>query len=134
MSDHRRRYRVRPQSLKPGNVFRISYVSLALVAGAAFAEADGPDYYRVTGVASNDVLNLRAAPNAKAAKVGAIPPNSNCVRNLGCQGGLSFREFSELSPARQQERLRQHPRWCHVEYRGVTGWVAGRFLAEGSCP
>lgn len=50
------------------------------------AEADGPDHYRVIGVAANDVLNLRAAPNPKAAKVGVIPPKANCIRNLGCQG------------------------------------------------
>ena len=103
-------------------------------AGAARAEADGPDHYRVTGVAANDVLNLRASPHAKAAKVGVIPPGATCVRNLGCQGGLSLAEYTTLSPAQQKERLRQHPRWCRVEYRGVTGWVAGRFLAEGSCP
>ena len=102
--------------------------------GAARAEADGPDHYRVTGVAVNDMLHLRAAPNSKAAQVGGIPPGANCVRNLGCRGGLSFRETTTLSPVQQRERLRQHPRWCRVEYRGVTGWAAGRYLAEGGCP
>lgn len=102
--------------------------------GAARAKADGPDHFRVTGVAANDMLNLRAAPNSKAAKVGGIPPGSNCVRNLGCRGGLSFRETTTLSPAQQQARLRQDPRWCRVEYRGITGWAAGRYLAEGGCP
>jgi len=109
-------------------------VSGLLAAGYARAEADGPDHFRVTGVAANDVLNLRAAPNPQAAKVGVIPPNANCVHNLGCQGGLSFQEYSTLSRARQKERLREHPRWCRVAYRSATGWVAGRFLAEGSCP
>lgn len=111
------------------------FLALTVLApGFARAEVDGPDHYRVTGVAANDVLNLRAAPNPKAAKVGGIPPNATCLRNLGCQGGLSFQDYSTLSPAQQQARLRQHPRWCRVEYRGVTGWAAGRYLAEGGCP
>jgi uncharacterized protein YraI len=98
------------------------------------AEADGPDFYVVRGVASDDVLNIRAEPSPEARKVGEIPPGGRCIRNLGCQGGLSFREFTELSPAEQAERQRSHPRWCRVEYQGVTGWVAGRYLAEGDCP
>jgi hypothetical protein len=107
---------------------------LVVASGFARAKADGPDHFRITGVAANDVLHLRAAPNPKAAKVGGIPPSANCVRNLGCRGGLSIRETTNLSPARQKERLRQHPRWCRSEYRGITGWAADRYLAEGGCP
>ena len=55
------------------------------------------------------------------------------MRNLGCQGGLTFQEFQTLNPAEQAERLKQNPRWCRIEYQGVTGWVAGRYLAEGGC-
>jgi uncharacterized protein YraI len=107
--------------------------SLALSAGAALAEADGPDFYRVIDVAADDVLNIRAEPDPGAAKVGEIPPGADCVRNLGCRGGLTLQEFTTLSEAEQAERLRQNPRWCQVEYQGVTGWVAGRYLAEGAC-
>jgi len=99
----------------------------------ATAEADGPDFYRVIGVAADDVLNIRAEPSPHATEVGSIPPNADCVRNLGCQGGLTFQEFQTLNPAEQAERLKQNPRWCRIEYQGVTGWVAGRYLAEGGC-
>jgi hypothetical protein len=101
--------------------------------GLASATADGPDFYAVTSVAANDVLNIRAEPNAKARKVGEIPPDGTCVRNLGCQGGLTFQEFTELSEEQKAERLRENPRWCEVEYRGIRGWVAGRYLREGDC-
>jgi uncharacterized protein YraI len=111
----------------------LAAAALALGPGLASAEADGPDFYAVTGVTSNDVLNVRAEPSPHAAKVGEIPPDGTCVRNLGCQGGLTFREFTELSPAQQAKRLEENPRWCRVEYQGVAGWVAGRYLAEGSC-
>lgn len=111
---------------------------LGLLLAAAFfsadllAEADGPDHFQVVKVAEGAVLNLRAEPKATARKVGEIPPHASCLRNLGCQGGLSYQEFSTLDPAQRAER--EHPRWCKVEYRGMTGWVAGRFLAEGGCP
>lgn len=110
-------------------------VALDLVVHAvpAQAEADGPDHFTVSGVAAADRLNMRAEPNARAPRVGAIPPGATCVRNLGCRGGLSYQEFTTLSPAQQQQRLRENPRWCRVEYRSVQGWVAGRYLVEGRC-
>jgi len=109
-------------------------IILALGPGPAAADADGPDFYRVTGVGPDDVLNIRAVPKADAAKLGTIPPDGTCIRNLGCQGGLSFQEFSTLSKTEQAKRLKQNPRWCRIEYQGITGWVAGRYLAEGGCP
>ncbi len=108
-------------------------LATSLAAGALRAEADGPDFYTVQGVAQNDVLNIRAEPDPHAPKVGEIPPNGTCIRNLGCQGGLSFEEFTTLSPEEKERRARENPRWCKVEYQGVTGWVAGRYLTEGDC-
>jgi uncharacterized protein YraI len=107
--------------------------ALTLIAGTASAEADGPDFYVVAGVAAGDVLNIRAEPDPHAPKVGEIPPQGTCIRNLGCQGGLTFQEYTELSAAQQAKRLQENPRWCKVEYQRATGWVAGRYLAEGSC-
>lgn len=106
---------------------------LGVGAGAVRGEADGPDFYAVRGVAKGDVLNIRAAPDPRAPKVGEIPPDGTCLRNLGCQGGLSFDEFSTLSPAAKARREQENPRWCKVEYQGVTGWVAGRYLSEDDC-
>jgi len=111
----------------------LAATALTLASGIASATADGPDFYQVTGVAAGDVLNIRAEPDPHSAKVGVIPPDGICVRNLGCKGGLTFREFSELSAAGQKKRLKENPRWCKIEYRGATGWVDGRFLAEGIC-
>jgi hypothetical protein len=52
---------------------------------------------------------------------------------MGCRGGLTFHEFSTLSESEKQQILKQRPRWCRVSYRGTTGWVAGRYLREGTC-
>jgi len=38
-----------------------------------------------------------------------------------------------LNQAEQAKCLRQNPRWCQIEYQGVKGWVAGRYLVEGGC-
>ncbi len=96
------------------------------------ADASGPDYFRVVGVASNDVLNIRTEPTARSAKIGAIPPYGNGVQNLGCVGGQSYAQW-EASTAAQREAARKRV-WCQIYYRGVQGWVAGWFLAEGSAP
>ena len=104
-----------------------------IISGIALADADGPDYYKITGVASDDVLNMRSEANYNAQKVGEIPAKGNCVKNLGCQGGLTMSEFRDLLKAEQTAILRKRPRWCQVEYRGIKGWVSARFLSEGSC-
>ncbi len=99
---------------------------------SVFADADGPDYYRVKGVAADDVLNIRARPSAKADKVGEIPPDGDGVRNLGCQGGPNIVEWEQMTPSEREAA--SHKRWCRIEFGGIRGWVAGRFLAEGSAP
>jgi hypothetical protein len=98
-----------------------------------WAEASGPDYWQVQGVADNDVLNIRIDADPHAKKIGEIPPGASCIQNLGCQGGLSFEEFMTLSKKEKVAAEKARPRWCQIEYQGIRGWVAGRYLAEGSC-
>lgn len=121
----------REQMVRMGRVLLAGW--LVFGASQAAADAGGPDFFRVIGVAADDVLNIRAEPDPHSAKVGEIPPGGSCIRNLGCRGGLTFEEFTTLDNARQAARLRENPRWCRIEYQGREGWVAGRFIAEGSC-
>ena len=116
------------------NRFILLTLLLAVFCTGAGADADGPDYWRVVGIANGDSLNIRAQPNAHSPKVGEIPPDGSCIANRGCQGGLSFEEFSTLSKPEQAKRLKENPRWCRIDYQGHTGWVARRYLAEGGCP
>ncbi len=75
----------------------------------------GPDFWEVTGVASGDMLNLRAGPSSRDRAVGEID-NGAVVRNLGC-------------------KMAGGQRWCQVarpEDARSKGWVAGRYLRESS--
>ena len=106
---------------------------LLLYSDLLVAEADGPDYWQVRDVAREDVLNMRSYAAFKAPKVGEIPYHARCIKNMGCKGGLTYQEFTTLSESEKQQITRQRPRWCRVSYQGITGWVAGRYLQEGTC-
>ena len=73
----------------------------------AFTVADGPDYWQVHGVAGDDALNIRSDANAKAEKVGEIPADSQCIKNIKCVGGLTMEEFTKLADA-EKERLKRN--------------------------
>jgi len=105
-----------------------------IFAGSAVAE---PDFYKVRpdSVRAGATLILREQPKVRRSKrLGGVPYNADCLRNLGCQGGLSADEAAKLSPANQARRSRQSPRWCQIEYNGLMGWIQGRFLAESLTP
>jgi hypothetical protein len=64
--------------------------------------------FRVAGVASDDVLNVRDGPSADYRAIGAILPDAVGVRIVGrCQAD-----------------------WCPVSHRGITGWVNTFYLIE----
>lgn len=119
--------------MKP--VFFVVILTLSLTAFGVrdgLATADGPDYFAVTGIAADDVLNIRAEPSARSSKIGEIPHDGHGVQNLGCQGGPTFAEWQQMTPAEREQAGRT--RWCRIRYGGVEGWVASRFLTEGRAP
>ena len=66
-----------------------------------------PDLYDVTGVAANDMLNVRAFPDAKASVLGELPPDAR---------GL---EVLALDPS---------GKWAQVNMGEQAGWVSTRFI------
>ena len=64
--------------------------------------------FRVAGVASSDVLNVRNGPSSEHDPIGAIPPDGRDVRVVG--------------PCQQD--------WCPVRHNGIGGWVNSYYLAE----
>jgi len=64
---------------------RIELLTSIMVAAASLspglvpAMADGRDFFRVTGVAANDALNIREESDPRAHQVGEIPPDGTYV-------------------------------------------------------
>jgi heat shock protein HslJ len=98
----------------------------------ANAEADGPDRFRVIDVRPGNTLNIRSGPSTAHERIGRIPAGADGLVNLGCEGGLSFVEWRAASA--EARAAATNARWCRIEYSGVVGWVAGRYLAEGALP
>jgi uncharacterized membrane protein len=106
--------------------FRLSKgLLLGLSLFAACPAAATPEYvlptlFDVTGVAANDVLNIRAAPDAGADIIGTLSPQARDIEVVGYD---------------------QTGRWARVNTGEAAGWVAFRFLAyqvdvwtEGTLP
>lgn len=107
---------------------------LLLSLGCVVAQEDGgPDYYKVKAGTNVALLKLHAEAKAGSAVIRSIPANASCLRNLGCQGGLSQKDFASLSPAERKKKAAENPRWCQVEFEGARGWVQGDALVEGPC-
>jgi hypothetical protein len=105
-------------------------VVLALVvpALAQTAASDPPQFWAVTGVRSDDALNLRVAPNADSRRIARIPFNAKGIRNHGCPSHVTFEQWKRMTKGQKDWAART--RWCEVEYKGRKGWVASRFLKE----
>jgi hypothetical protein len=75
----------------------------------------GPDFWRVTGVGGS-TLNLREGPSTQYPVIGTLA-NGEVLQNGGC-------------------RITGQERWCQIRTTdsGITGWVAGRYLAESAPP
>jgi hypothetical protein len=107
---------------------RIALTALAL-AGPTFVVAEEsltPHSWAVTGVRSDDVLHLRDVPSADSRSLARIPSNARGLKNLGCRRNQPpMDQWVRMS---QEQRALALTRWCRVEYRGMQGWVAGRYL------
>jgi hypothetical protein len=100
--------------------------------GTAFAEADGPDFWRVTGVRPDDTLHVHIEPSARSRVVSRIPHDARGLAALGCTAYPTFAEWQRMTAAEKARGAKA--RWCKVRHGNVTGWVAGRFLAEDAAP
>ncbi len=95
--------------------------SVAVPASAAAASGESPapsaaahsePRYAVTGVAANDVLNVREKPDVASKKVYSFAPG---VKNIRLTG---------------QHQEKGGTPWVEVAFEGGTGWVNRTFLAE----
>ncbi len=99
-----------------------AWLALVWVLTGAYGGEVTPLFGAVTGVAADDVLNVRARPHYRATKVGALPPDA--------QVGVD------------RCRKKGHTRWCRIHHlaqynypqygdEAPEGWVNARFLTFG---
>jgi hypothetical protein len=113
---------------------RLALAALAAlaVAGPALATADGPDAWRVIGVAPNDVLNVRVGPGTDYMAIAALPWNARGIQLGTCVPTVTQAQYFALT-AQAQAQLNRYPAWCVVTWNGQQlGWVNRRFLGEDS--
>jgi uncharacterized protein YraI len=88
----------------------LALAAFLLVPALAGATADGPDFYRVVGVAPDDMLNLRRGP------------------------GTSYETIVGLPTGRELNLLSREPNnWCLVSLREapqLQGYVSCRYIGE----
>ncbi|WP_372803558.1 SH3 domain-containing protein [Paracoccus seriniphilus] len=108
-------------------------LSCAAVLAAPMARAEidghGPDAWRVTGVARDDVLNMRMGPGTEYLVIDSLPPDARGLEQITCVPLLIPSIYHRLTDA-QRENL--PPRWCLMRSSDFSkaGWVAQRFLME----
>jgi hypothetical protein len=107
-------------------------LALAGLAPSAGLSQDAPRFWAVTGVAGDDTLHLRDVPSAESRSLTRIPHNARGLKHLGCRRNQPPMElWVRMSAQQKREAL---TRWCRVEYRGMQGWVAGRYLRPDGDP
>lgn len=89
-------------------MFRTVLALTLALAGPALATQEYilPTLFDVTGVVSDDVLNIRAEPNAKAAIIGSLGPDATRI-----------------------EVVEERQGWAQVNTGEGSGWVSARYLA-----
>jgi len=73
----------------------VTFFFLAAFAALAQENITQPAYYRVAGVAGNDVLNVRQSANAAAPIVGSLAPNAFPVEVIKSNNGWGYVATSE---------------------------------------
>jgi len=104
-------------------------LALSLFMSASHAEIDGhgPDAWRVTGVAPNDVLNVRMGPSTSYPVIEAFAHDERGLEEITCVPFYSPAHFMAMTEA---EIAALPPRWCLMRSADMrkAGWVAQRFL------
>jgi len=107
----------------------IALAAFALAGTPASAEIDGhgPDAWRVTGVAANDVLNARMGPGTQYLVIDRFFPGERGLQQVTCVPLLTTGIYARLS---EKEIASLPPRWCLMRSSDLTraGWVAQRFI------
>lgn len=110
----------------------VTLLTVFLSPVAAMAEADGPDFFRVSNVSTDSALNIRSGPGTAFPVIGRIPADTDGVVNFGCVSDLNADQWAVATP--EERASAQVKRLCRVGYNRIIGWSAGQYLKEGIGP
>lgn len=91
----------------------MKWIALFVVLAFPAAAQDLPALYRVTSVAADDVLNVRAEPNGNATKLSELAHNATGVEVVEILADQS---------------------WAKVNLAETAGWVSMRYLTHEGAP
>lgn len=106
-------------------------VGLGMIMATTSVRADldghGPDAWRVTGVATNDVLNARMGPGTNYPVIDTFAHDERGMQQITCVPYMTPGHYASMSAA-QIDAL--PPRWCLMRDAAMSkaGWVAQRFI------
>ena len=92
----------------------VAFVLLLTFGASSFAEPIQPMkevFYRVVGVASNDVLNIRAQPTSRSEIIGAFSYNNSLLEVTGREG-----------------------KWARVNLEENSGWIHSGYIEPVNLP
>ena len=113
-------------------------LAAALIAAIGIAAGTGSAYastfvaWQATGVASNDLLNVRAYPSSGSRIIVGYPSGTMFSMTGRCTGGVNLHDISGLPSAQQRQLVRF--KWCELWFDPdgdgtfTNGWVYGRYI------
>ncbi|MEF2554442.1 SH3 domain-containing protein [Aurantimonas sp. A2-1-M11] len=112
-----------------GNLVAASLLILTPTVVQAQMDGHGPDAWQVTGVAPNDMLNVRTGPGTGHLVIGAVAPDAKGLRMVTCVPFLTRQAYRDLT---ETQRANLPPRWCLIESPDLVtmGWVSANYLQE----
>lgn len=119
-------------SCKPIALAVMLLVGTSLLGNPASAQESEPRYWDVSGVAPEDSLIVHSGGSVQSPVVGLLPADAICLKNLGCRGGLTQKEYQSMNEEQRQAVLRKRPRWCQISFGNRRGWVAQKFLVQSA--
>lgn len=112
---------------------RLFAAGIVLISATVGADIDGhgPDAWRVTGVAGDDVLNARMGPGTDYDVIATFGPEARGLQQVTCVPLVTQSAWFNMT-ADQRQALPQ--RWCLMRSQDAShaGWVAQRYLEEDS--
>ncbi len=86
------------------------------VTGGAAGARDLPQLFDVRGVATDDVLNIRAAPTASATIIGALPPDARGIEVVARNAAATWGQVNTGEQSGWVSLRYMEPRGVHIDH------------------